>query len=324
MAESGTFQPRPLDRSAPFYVAGHRGLVGSAIWRNLETEGFTNLVGRSSSDLDLKDRDAVFSFFSLVQPRYVVLAAAKVGGILANNTYPVDFLSENLRIQVNVLDAAREFGVERLLFLGSSCIYPKFAEQPIREDSLLTGHLEPTNDAYAIAKIAGIMHIQAVRRQYGLPWISAMPTNLYGPGDNFSPQGSHVLPALIRRYDEAARAGTKVVTNWGSGTPRREFLHVDDMAAACLHLMEHYDGPSQVNVGTGTDVTIRELASLVADAVGYSGEILWDTSKPDGTPRKLLDVSKLAEAGWSASIGLEEGIKSTVAWYRDNLLSVRG
>jgi GDP-L-fucose synthase len=324
MAESGTFQPRPLDRSAPFYVAGHRGLVGSAIWRNLEAEGFTNLVGRASSDLDLKDRDAVFSFFSLVQPRYVVLAAAKVGGILANNTYPVDFLSENLRIQVNVLDAAREFGVERLLFLGSSCIYPKFAEQPIREDSLLTGHLEPTNDAYAIAKIAGIMHIQAVRRQYGLPWISAMPTNLYGPGDNFSPEGSHVLPALIRRYDEAARAGTQVVTNWGSGTPRREFLHVDDMAAACLHLMENYDGPSQVNVGTGTDVTIRELASLVADAVGYSGEILWDTSKPDGTPRKLLDVSKLAEAGWSASIGLEEGIKSTVAWYRDNLLSVRG
>ncbi|WP_406636651.1 GDP-L-fucose synthase family protein [Pseudarthrobacter quantipunctorum] len=324
MAESGTFQPRPLDRSAPFYVAGHRGLVGSAIWRNLEAEGFTNLVGRASSDLDLKDRDAVFSFFSLVQPRYVVLAAAKVGGILANNTYPVDFLSENLRIQVNVLDAAREFGVERLLFLGSSCIYPKFAEQPIREDSLLTGHLEPTNDAYAIAKIAGIMHIQAVRRQYGLPWISAMPTNLYGPGDNFSPEGSHVLPALIRRYDEAARAGTQVVTNWGSGTPRREFLHVDDMAAACLHLMEHYDGPSQVNVGTGKDVTIRELASLVADAVGYSGEILWDTSKPDGTPRKLLDVSKLAEAGWSASIGLEEGIKSTVAWYRDNLLSVRG
>lgn len=324
MAESGSFQPRPLDRSAPFYVAGHRGLVGSAIWRKLEAEGFTNLVGMASSDLDLKDRDAVFSFFSQVQPRYLILAAAKVGGILANNTYPVDFLSDNLRIQVNVLDAAREFGVERLLFLGSSCIYPKFAEQPIREDSLLTGHLEPTNDAYAIAKIAGIMQIQAVRRQYGLPWISAMPTNLYGPGDNFSPEGSHVLPALIRRYDEAARAGTKVVTNWGSGTPRREFLHVDDMAAACLHLMENYDGPSQVNVGTGTDVTIRELASLVADAVGYSGEILWDTTKPDGTPRKLLDVSKLTEAGWSASISLAEGIQSTVAWYRDNLLSVRG
>jgi GDP-L-fucose synthase len=324
MAESGNFQPQPLDRNASFYVAGHRGLVGSAIWRKLEAEGFTNLVGRASSDLDLKDRDAVFSFLSQVQPRYVVLAAAKVGGILANNTYPVDFLSENLRIQVNVLDAAREFGVERLLFLGSSCIYPKFAKQPIREDSLLTGHLEPTNDAYAIAKIAGIMHIQAVRRQYGLPWISAMPTNLYGPGDNFSPEGSHVLPALIRRYDEAARAGTKVITNWGSGAPRREFLHVNDMAAACLHLMENYDGPSQVNMGTGTDVTIRELASLVADAVGYSGDVLWDTSKPDGTPRKLLDVSKLAEAGWSASISLDEGIRSTVAWYRDNLLSVRG
>lgn len=324
MSKPLKFKPAPLDRAAAFYVAGHRGLVGSAIWRNLEAEGFTNLIGRASADLDLKDRNAVFSFFSQSKPQYVVLAAAKVGGILANNTYPVDFLSDNLRIQVNVLDAALEFGVERLLFLGSSCIYPKFAEQPIREESLLTGHLEPTNDAYAIAKIAGIMQIQAVRRQYGLPWISAMPTNLYGPGDNFSPEGSHVLPALIRRYDEAAKTNTRVVTNWGSGTPRREFLHVDDMAAACLHLLENYDGPSQVNVGTGSDVTIRELASLVADAVGYSGEISWDTTKPDGTPRKLLDVSRLAETGWSASIGLEEGIKSTVAWYRDNLLSVRG
>lgn len=324
MSESLDFQPVRLDRSAPFYVAGHRGLVGSAIWRKLEAEGFTNLVGRTSSELDLKDRNAVFAFFTEYKPQYVVLAAAKVGGILANNTYPVDFLSENLQIQVNVLDAAREFGVQRLLFLGSSCIYPKLAQQPIREDSLLTGHLEPTNDAYAIAKIAGIMQIQAVRRQYGLPWISAMPTNLYGPGDNFSPEGSHVLPALIRRYDEAAKANTQVVTNWGTGTPRREFLHVDDMAAACLHLMEHYDGPSQVNVGTGTDVTIRELASLVAKAVGYSGDISWDPTKPDGTPRKLLDVSTLSQAGWSASISLDEGIRSTVAWYRDNLLSVRG
>jgi GDP-L-fucose synthase len=323
MSDPLDFQPAKLDRSAPFYVAGHRGLVGSAIWRNLQSEGFTSLVGRRSSDLDLKDREAVYKFFAETRPRYVALAAAKVGGILANNTYPVDFLSDNLRIQVNVLDAAREFGVERLLFLGSSCIYPKFAEQPIREDSLLTGHLEPTNDAYAIAKIAGIMHIQAIRRQYGLPWISAMPTNLYGPGDNFSPEGSHVLPALIRRYDEAARAGTPVVTNWGSGTPRREFLHVDDMAAACLHLLENYDGPSQVNVGTGTDVTIRELASLVARAVGYEGDIEWDTTKPDGTPRKLLDVSQLAQAGWTASIGLEEGINSTVAWFRDNYLSIR-
>jgi len=290
----------------------------------LEAEGFTNLLGRTSSELDLKDRDAVFTFFSQSTPRYVVLAAAKVGGILANSSYPVDFLSDNLRIQVNVLDAAREHGVERLLFLGSSCIYPKFAEQPIREDSLLTGHLEPTNDAYAIAKIAGIMHIQAIRRQYGLPWISAMPTNLYGPGDNFSPTGSHVLPALIRRYDEAAKSGAQVVTNWGTGSPRREFLHVDDMAAACLHLLENYDGPSQVNVGTGTDVTIRELALLVASAVGYTGEIAWDASKPDGTPRKLLDVSNLTEAGWTSSIGLKEGIRSTVEWFRDNSLSVRG
>lgn len=323
MAEDVGFVPSELDRSSTFYVAGHRGLVGSAIWRNLEQEGFTKLIGRTSSELDLKDRGAVFKFFAETNPRYVVLAAAKVGGILANNSYPVDFLSDNLRIQVNVLDAARESGVERLLFLGSSCIYPKYAEQPIREESLLTGHLEPTNDAYAVAKIAGIMQIQAIRRQYGLPWISAMPTNLYGPGDNFSLEGSHVLPALIRRYDEAARAGTPVVTNWGSGAPKREFLHVDDMAAACLHLLEHYDGPSQVNVGTGTDVSIRELAHLVADTVGYKGEIVWDTSKPDGTPRKLLDVSKLAEAGWTSTIGLEAGVRSTVDWYRANLAQIR-
>lgn len=317
------FSPGKLERSSTFYIAGHRGLVGSAIWRNLLQAGFTNLIGRSSDDLDLKDRGAVFDFFATTRPRYVVLAAAKVGGILANSTYPVDFLSDNLRIQVNVLDAAREYGVERLLFLGSSCIYPKFAEQPIREDSLLTGHLEPTNDAYAVAKIAGITHIQAVRRQYGLSWISAMPTNLYGPGDNFSPEGSHVLPALIRRYDQAAKSGEDVVTNWGTGSPRREFLHVDDMAAACLHLLENFDGPSQVNVGTGTDVTIRELASIVAAAVNYQGRIEWDTSKPDGTPRKLLDVSKLADAGWSAAIGLEEGIRTTVEWYRANLSSLR-
>ncbi|UKA70286.1 GDP-L-fucose synthase family protein [Arthrobacter sp. FW306-06-A] len=323
MSYDVNFEPSKLDRFAPFYVAGHRGLVGSAIWRKLDDEGFTNLIGRTSSELDLKDREAVFEFFEQSKPRYVILAAAKVGGILANNTYPVDFLSDNLRIQVNVLDAARQYGVERLLFLGSSCIYPKFADQPIREDSLLTGHLEPTNDAYAIAKIAGIMQVQAVRRQYGLPWISAMPTNLYGPGDNFSPQGSHVLPALIRRYDEAAKAGQVSVTNWGTGSPMREFLHVDDMADACLHLLENYDGPAQVNVGTGSDVTIKELATIVAAAVGYTGEIKWDTSKPDGTPRKLLDVSKLAEAGWKSSISLEEGIGSTVEWYRANVESIR-
>ena len=231
------FRPGALDRSATFYVAGHRGLVGSAIWRHLEREGFEDLVGRSSSELDLRDRPAVFAFFAEHKPRYVVLAAAKVGGIMANNTYPVDFLSENLQVQLNVMDAALEHGVERLLFLGSSCIYPRLAPQPIHENSLLTGHLEPTNDAYAIAKIAGILQVQAVRRQYGLPWISAMPTNLYGPGDNFSPQGSHLLPALIRRYDEAVRDGLDEVTNWGTGTPRRELLHVDDMAAACLYLM---------------------------------------------------------------------------------------
>lgn len=323
MAAHAKFSPTPLDRSATFYVAGHRGLVGSAIWRNLESAGFTNLIGRTSGELDLKNREEVFAFFGEVKPRYVILAAAKVGGILANNTYPVDFLSDNLRIQVNVLDAAREYGVERLLFLGSSCIYPKFADQPIREDSLLTGHLEPTNDAYAIAKIAGITQIQAIRRQYGLPWISAMPTNLYGPGDNFTVEGSHVLPALIRRYDEAARSGVESVTNWGTGSPRREFLHVDDMASACLHLLENYDGPSQVNVGTGADITIKELASVVAEAVGYTGRIVWDTSKPDGTPRKLLDVSKLSSAGWSAKIGLDEGIRSTVSWYRANLASLR-
>lgn len=323
MAREHDFTYRALDRDASFYVAGHRGLAGSAIWRTLTGAGFNNLVGRTSEELDLKNRDEVFQFFAETKPRYVVLAAAKVGGILANSTYPVDFLSDNLRIQVNVLDAALAHGVERLLFLGSSCIYPKYAEQPIREDSLLTGHLEQTNDAYAIAKIAGIMHVQSVRRQYGRSWISAMPTNLYGPGDNFSANGSHVLPALIRRYDAAARSGAPTVTNWGTGSPRREFLHVDDMAEACLHLMENYDGPSQVNVGTGSDVTIRELASLVASAVGYEGQIEWDTSKPDGTPRKLLDVSLLSNAGWSAKVDLREGIQATVAWYRSNVEHVR-
>ncbi|MCM3614333.1 GDP-L-fucose synthase [Microbacterium enclense] len=318
------YAPGELDRDATFYVAGHRGLVGSAIVRKLQASGFGNIVGKTSAELDLKDRDAVFAYMGETRPKYVVLAAAKVGGILANSTYPVDFLSDNMRIQVNVLDAALANDVERVLFLGSSCIYPKFAEQPIREDSLLTGHLEPTNDAYAIAKIAGILQTQAVRRQYGLPWISAMPTNLYGPNDNFSPTGSHVLPALIRRYDEAATSGAETVTNWGTGTPRREFLHADDMADACLHLMEHYDGPDQVNVGTGSDVTIREIADTIARVTGFTGETRWDTSKPDGTPQKLLDVSKLAEAGWTASISLEEGMERTVQWYRDHVGTIRG
>lgn len=310
--------PAELDREAPFYVAGHRGLVGSAVWRRLQRGGFTRVFGATSAELDLRDRDAVFAYMAEKRPRYLVLAAAKVGGILANSTFPVDFLSENVRIQTNVLDAALANDVERVVFLGSSCIYPKHAAQPIVEESLLTGHLEPTNDAYAIAKITGILHVQAVRRQYGLPWISAMPTNLYGPGDNFSRTGSHVLPALIRRYDEARDAGAKTVTNWGSGSPRREFLHSDDMADAVLHLLEHYDGPEQVNVGTGVDSTIRDIARMVADAVGFTGKTEWDTSKPDGTPQKLLDVSRLEATGWRARIGLTEGLERTVAWYRDH------
>ena len=323
MNDGVDFTPAPLDRDARFYVAGHRGLVGSAIWRKLESEGFSGLVGKRSHELDLKDRQAVFDFFAETRPKYVALAAAKVGGILANSTYPQEFLSENLQIQVNVMDAALANGVERLLFLGSSCIYPKFAPQPIHEDALLTGHLEPTNDAYAIAKIAGILQVQSIRREYGLPWISAMPTNLYGPGDNFSLTGSHVLPALIRRYEEAAESGAARVTNWGTGTPRREFLHVDDMADACLHLLEHYDGPQQVNVGTGSDVTIREIADTIAKVIGYEGQTEWDTSKPDGTPQKLLDVSKLADAGWTAKISLEEGLRTTVDWFREHYTNVR-
>jgi GDP-L-fucose synthase len=316
MTSEVSYSPKTLDRAAPFYVAGHRGLAGSAIVRKLQAAGFEDIVVRTSSELDLKDRDLVFRFFAETKPRYVVLAAAKVGGILANSTYPVDFLSENIRIQVNVLDAARHIGVERLLFLGSSCIYPKFAAQPIREESLLTGHLEPTNDAYAIAKIAGIIHVQSVRRQDGLPWISAMPTNLYGPNDNFSPTTSHVLPALIRRYDEAVHSHAQSVTNWGTGSPRREFLHADDMADACLHLLEHYDGPQQLNVGSGTDFTIREIAAMVAAATGFGGETYWDTAKPDGTPKKLLDISKIAQAGWRPKINLREGLERTVEWYR--------
>ncbi len=316
MTDGLVYPPNPLDRSARVYVAGHRGLVGSAILACLRGSGFTDIITQTSSELDLRDRAAVIGYFAQMKPDCVFLAAAKVGGILANDTYPVDFLSENMRIQVNVMDAAAQQRVQRLLFLGSSCIYPKLASQPISEDALLTGHLEPTNDAYAIAKIAGIIQVQAVRRQYGLPWISAMPTNLYGPGDNFSPKGSHVLPALIRRFDEAVRSGAESVTNWGTGTPRREFLYTQDMAAACLHLMDHYDGPDQVNVGTGKDCTIAELADIVAVATGYRGRIHWDPSKPDGTPQKLLDVSKLTQAGWTAKTRLEQGIADTVNWYR--------
>jgi GDP-L-fucose synthase len=300
------------------FVAGHRGLVGSAVWRHLQSEGFTNLLGRISNELDLRDNDSTLAFFAKAEPQVVVLAAAKVGGIMANSTHPVDFLSDNLRIQLNILDAARQHGVQRLLFLGSSCIYPKFAPQPISEDSLLTGPLEPTNDAYAIAKIAGVLHVQALRRQYGLSYISAMPTNLYGPGDNFDPQTSHVLPALVRRFDEARHRNARAVTVWGTGTPRREFLHVDDLARACLFLLENYDEPEPINVGTGSDVTIREVAEVVARTVGYRGAIEFDDTKPDGTPRKVLDVSKITRLGWAPTIELADGLASTYAWYLDN------
>lgn len=308
----------PVDRSATTYVAGHRGLVGSAIWRRLEREGFSDLRGRTSQELDLRDRDRVFEYFRATRPRYVVLAAARVGGILANASRPVEFLSDNLRIQTNVMDAALEAGVERLLFLGSSCIYPRLAPQPIREDALLTGPLEPTNEAYALAKIAGIGQVQATRRQYGLRWISAMPTNIYGPGDNFSPTGSHVLPALIRRYWEARESGASEVVNWGTGSPRREFLHADDLADACLHLLDSYDDDAHINVGTGVDATIKEIAALVSDVVGFEGTTRWDETRPDGTPRKVMDVSRLTALGWTPSIPLREGLESTVRWFEDN------
>lgn len=315
--------PGTIGRTARVYVAGHRGLVGGAVWRHLEAEGFTNLLGANSSDLDLRDRLAVFAFFEKHRPEVVIDAAARVGGIHANNTYPAEFLSDNLLIQVNLMDAANAVDVERLMFLGSSCIYPKFAQQPIREDSLLTGALEPTNDAYAIAKIAGIMQVQASRRQFNRRWISAMPTNLYGPGDNFHPENSHVMPALIRRLHEAKEQHLPEVVIWGTGTPRREFLHVDDLASAVLFLLENYDSPQTINVGVGEDVSIRELAELVARTVGYEGTLTQDSSKPDGTPRKLLDVSRLNSLGWKARIPLERGVAETYEWYVNHVSQLR-
>ncbi len=312
-----------LDRNARLYIAGHRGLAGSAINRAAQAAGFTDVVGATSAELDLRDRAATFDYLHDTRPDAVVLAAAKVGGIVANDTYPAEFLSENLRIQTNVLDAAHALGVDRLLFLGSSCIYPKYADQPIHEDSLLTGPLEPTNDAYAIAKIAGVMGVQAARKQYGHRWISAMPTNLYGPGDNFDPELSHVLPALIRRFHEARESGAEEVALWGTGTPRREFLHVDDLGPAIVHLLDVYDDPQTINVGVGTDVTIRELAETVADVVGYPGEIVQDTSRPDGTPRKLLDTSRITALGWTPKIGLREGIESTYRWFVEHHADAR-
>ena len=292
------------------YIAGHQGMVGSAILRKLKSEGYTNFALADSRTLDLRNQLEVNEFFRKEKPVFVFLAAAKVGGILANNTYRAEFLYDNLMIEANVIDASYRHGVEKLMFLGSSCIYPKLAPQPLHEDALLTGLLEPTNEPYAIAKIAGIKLCDAYRAQYGCNFVSVMPTNLYGPNDNYHPQNSHVLPALLRKFHEAKTSGEPFVTLWGTGTPLREFLHVDDLADACFFLMKHYDQPGFVNIGTGEDLPILELAQLVQRIVGYTGEIRQDLSKPDGTPRKLLDVSKLHGLGWKAKIGLEEGVKA--------------
>ncbi len=304
-----------MSKPEKIFVAGHRGLVGSAIVRRLEATGRRGSVVRARTELDLTDAAAVDAFFADEQPTHVILAAAKVGGIQANDAYPAEFLRENLAIQTNVIHAAWVHGVQKLVFLGSSCIYPRLAPQPMQEEHLLTGALEPTNEWYAIAKIAGIKMCQAYRRQYGFNAISLMPTNLYGPGDNFSIEGSHVLPALIRRFHEAKVNQVPEVVIWGTGTPMREFLHVDDLAAATVFLMDHYTGESIVNVGTGTDVTIGQLAQLIREVVGYTGTLSFDATKPDGTPRKLLDVSKATALGWTASIELRAGIESTYQWF---------
>ncbi|HIO01853.1 MAG TPA: GDP-L-fucose synthase [Alphaproteobacteria bacterium] len=308
-----------MDPHAKVWVAGHRGLVGSAITRALEARGFDHYVRTTSADLDLRDQSAVGAFFKLEQPRYVYLAAAKVGGIHANSTYPAEFIYDNLMIESNIIHSAYQTGVEKLLFLGSTCIYPKHAEQPIKEQSLLTGVLEPTNEWYAIAKIAGIKLCQAYREQYGCNFISAMPTNLYGPGDNFDLENSHVMPALIRKFHEAKVSGSDTVTVWGSGTPMREFLHVDDCAAACVHLMENYSGPLVTNIGTGNDVTIRELAETIGEIVGFNGDIVFDASKPDGTPRKVTDISRIRALGWEPSIEFSDGVRATYEWYIANV-----
>ena len=304
-----------MSPTSKIYIAGHRGLVGSAIRRRLAQAGYTNFVLRPRAELDLLDQNAVDRFFAEERPEFVFLAAARVGGIMANSLCPADFIYENLILQTNVIHSARMHGVEKLLFLGSSCIYPKLAPQPLKEEYLLTGPLEPTNDAYAIAKIAGIMTVQAYRRQYGFSGISLMPTNLFGPGDNFDLNTSHVLPALLRKFHEAKLAGAASVNVWGTGAPRREFLHVDDLADAALFLMLHYDGEMIVNVGTGEDLSIGELCEIISSIVGYQGNIVYDSSKPDGTPRKLLDVSRLFGLGWRPKIALREGIAQTYTWY---------
>ena len=319
-----TTQPFTLEPQTRVFVAGGRGLVGSAVVRELKRRGVEHIDAPSSKELNLLDRSAVRDYLAQHTPDLIIDAAARVGGIHANNTYPAEFLSENIQIQVNLMDAAAEAGVDRFVFLGSSCIYPKFAAQPIREDSLMTGELEPTNSAYAVAKIAGIQQVQAHRTQYGRHWISAMPTNIYGPGDNFHPEDSHVVPALIRRIHEAKESGAPEVVIWGSGTPLREFLHVDDLARAIMFLAEHYDSGEHINVGSGEEVSIRELAETIVDVVGYDGQLAFDTSKPDGTPRKFLDNSRIEGLGWSPQVGLREGLAETYQWFVDHGDSFRG
>jgi GDP-L-fucose synthase len=300
------------------YVAGHRGLVGSAIARAIESEGTHSWIGQTKAELDLLDRNSVFQFLEKEKPDAVVIAAAKVGGIQANSNFPVEFLSENLQIETNLMDGAHAAQIQKLLFLGSSCVYPKLAPQPIKEEYLLTGELEKTNEAYALAKISGLKLVQAYRKQYGHKWISAMPTNMYGPSDNFDLESSHVLPALIRKFHDAKTRGDLSVSLWGTGSPKREFLHSDDLGRACLYLLENYDNDVAINIGVGEDLSIRDLANLVKSVVGFQGDIEWDSTKPDGTPRKLLDVSRITALGWASKISLEDGVRSTYQWFKES------
>jgi GDP-L-fucose synthase len=307
-----------MNKQTKIYIAGHQGMVGSAIWRNLEGKGYTNLIGRTSSELDLRNQTVVDAFFVSEKPEVVIDAAARVGGILANNDFPYQFLMENMQIQNNLIDAAHRFDVQKFIFLGSSCIYPKLAQQPLKEEYLLTGPLEPTNEWYAIAKISGVKACESIRKQFGKDFVSLMPTNLYGSHDNFDLKSSHVLPAMIRKFHEAKLNNNSPVELWGSGTPMREFLHVDDLADAVVYAFEQQLPDNLYNIGTGVDLTIKELAEIIQRLVGHTGEIIWDSSKPDGTPRKLMDVSKMTNAGWKAKIGLEEGIRDTYGWFLEN------
>ena len=317
-----------MNKNIKIYIAGHRGMVGSAIWRNLESKGYTNIIGRTSSELDLRNQQAVNDFYQAEKPEVVIDAAARVGGILANNDFPFQFLMENMQIQNNLIDAAHRFDVKKFIFLGSSCIYPKLAPQPLKEDYLLTGSLEPTNEWYAIAKISGVKACEAIRKQFGKDFVSLLPTNLYGSHDNFDLKSSHVLPAMIRKFHEAKMKSehtgvSEHVELWGSGTPMREFLHVDDMADAVVYAFENQLSENLYNIGTGSDLTIKELAELVQKTVGHKGNIIWDSSKPDGTPRKLMDVSKMTKSGWKAKISLEEGIRETYVWFLENQKSYK-